>query len=41
MSEIEDGVARYNGLKKTSQWKPFKQILFISNDGNIIQKKTE
>ena len=38
---IEKGIARYNGLKGTSQWKLFEEILFISNDGKIIQKKPE
>lgn len=41
VSNIEKGIARYNGLKGTSQWKLFDEILFISNDGKIIQKKPE
>ena len=35
LDEIHKGIARYNGLRRTSQWKEFEKIVFIHN-GKII-----
>jgi hypothetical protein len=35
LDEIHKGIARYNGLRRTSQWKEFEKIVFIHN-GKIM-----
>ncbi len=39
LNEFEVGLARYNGLKNTSQWKAFDEIILIRQDGHIEKKK--
>jgi hypothetical protein len=34
-AQIREGLNRFNGLKKTAQWKKFQKILFVFQDGTI------
>lgn len=41
LDEFKAGLKRYNGLKGTSQWKAFDEIILITEDGRLYKVKAQ
>lgn len=41
LDEFKSGLKRYNGLKGTSQWKAFDEIILVTEDGRLYKMKAQ